>query len=80
MIRLEVEFEGIFTYPSSFDGDTLFILPFEGVAEETDRKVERGRQHTVPESPSGNEKSVTSRFGEQLTEIRCGIRATCPSL
>lgn len=35
------------TYTLSFDGDTLLVLTLEGIAEESNRKVERRREHAV---------------------------------
>ena len=41
-----------FTHPGCFDGYALFVLPIEGITEETDREVECGRKHTVPKKLS----------------------------
>ena len=37
------------TYSTLFDGDTLLVLAFEGVSEETNSKVQGRSQHTIPE-------------------------------
>lgn len=48
----------IFTHPGCFNGYALFVLSIEGIAEETDREVQRGRHHAVPMKFSGNERSA----------------------
>ena len=37
------------TYSTLFDGNTLLVLAFEGVSEETNSKVQGRSQHTIPE-------------------------------
>jgi len=46
----------IFTHPGCFDSNTLLVLSIERVTEETDRKVKRGRQHTVPRRLDSDER------------------------
>ena len=36
-------------YPLGFDGDTLLILAFKGIAKKSDSKVERRFEHAVSE-------------------------------
>ena len=36
-------------YPLGFDGDTLLILAFKGIAKEPDGKIERRFEHAVSE-------------------------------
>ena len=51
------------THSGRFGGNTLLVLSLERVTEETDRKVERRCQHTVPRELDSDKQAASNGSG-----------------